>query len=62
MSEREIKFTNPVPCPECGEGYLLAFLVPHFEGEDMPGFHKPFSHYEIIYRCSRSGCHCERYL
>ena len=57
MSEREIKLTSPVPCPKCGTGHLLAFLIPHYEGEGGYALHKPFTHYEVLYRCSRYNPH-----
>jgi hypothetical protein len=57
MSEHKIELADPVTCSKCGEGHLLAFLVPHFEGEGTYAFQKPFSYYEIIYRCSRNAPH-----
>ena len=50
--------TSPVSCPRCGTGHLLAFVIPHFEGEGTyrygPEQHGPFSYYEIIYYCSQN--------
>jgi hypothetical protein len=57
MSQHEIRVTSPVSCPKCGMGHLLAFVIPHFEGEGTyqygPERHGPFSYYEIIYYCSQ---------
>jgi len=57
VSEHKIEMTAAAPCPKCGTGHLLAFAIPHFEGEGTyqygPEQHGPFSHYEIIYYCSR---------
>jgi hypothetical protein len=56
--------SEPAPCPACrrhktGEGYLLAFLRPHFKDEGGYGRATEFSHYEVFYRCSECGYRVE---
>jgi hypothetical protein len=57
--DKEIKIEryNPSKCPVCKNGYLLAFLRPHFKDE---GSYNPkpkdFSYYEVYYHCSNPDC------
>jgi len=51
MSKHKIETTGPIPCPECGEGLMLAFARPHFKPGEKTD--KQFSHYENYYKCSR---------
>jgi hypothetical protein len=66
MAEHRISMTSPARCPKCRVGHLLAFVIPHFEHEEFTPLkiHGPFSHYEVVYYCSRhvrflSGGSCD---
>jgi hypothetical protein len=56
ISERK-KMFDPVPCPKCKKGHLLAFLKPvsnqRREGDYVAVL---FMHYLIYYKCSNPDC------
>jgi len=56
MKEHEISLPNPVSCPKCKRGHLLALLSPQFKKESVYNRNPEFSHYEIYYRCSNPEC------
>jgi hypothetical protein len=56
VEKEPLKLVSPVPCDQCGQGYLLPVLVPHFKDEENPYGPKEFSFYELYWKCSNQHC------
>ena len=52
-AKHDITIKVNAPCPDCGKGHLLPFLEPKYEETLGYGRDAKFTHYEIVYRCSK---------